>query len=97
MKWFKSSLALLFTIWIFGFIYLSLDRSAEGVPAGGQVHAGVHVLEHHGVVPGPVVALAHHRPHVARVPAPALAERRNFLQIYKQTFTQRHTVILAQI
>ena len=47
--------------------YLSVDWSAEGVPAGGEVGAGVLMLEHDLVVPPPEVPLAHHLPHVPRV------------------------------
>ena len=53
---------------------LSIDGSAEGVTAGRQVGARVHMLEHDVPVPLPVVALAHHAPHVTRVPGTALTK-----------------------
>ena len=46
---------------------------------GGQIHASVHVFEPHVVVPGPVVPLAHHQPHIPGVAPATLAERRDLL------------------
>ena len=43
------------------------------------------MFEHHVVPPGPVISLAHHLPHIARVAAASLAEGRDLLLTGERT------------
>ena len=65
------------------FSNLSVDGSAKGVPAGGEINACVHMLEHDVAVPPPEVLVARHRPHVAGIAGAALPESGHLLKEFR--------------
>jgi hypothetical protein len=53
------------------------------VPAGGEINAGVHMLEHDVAVPPPEVLVARHCPHVAGIAGAALPESGHLLKKFR--------------